>query len=205
MIKKQSPVTIRSRHIIKERIKGEYPEVEGLTDKNVEQYINSVLTSIVKHLIKQSDYYENPQTEITLKYKVRTNTKDVLSISIEIYWFAGGAHGMTVIKSVTFDVNTGKIYRLKDLFIQNADYVSRLSSIVKRQIKEKDMPIIVDFEHINPDQDYYIENGTLVLYFQLYELTPYAYGFPKFPIPTREISDILKKDSPITSSGQFLQ
>ena len=114
-------------------------------------------------------------------------------------------NGSTTQFPITFDVNTGKIYRLKDLFKKNADYVSRLSAIVKRQIKEKDIPVIVDFEQISPDQDFYIENGTLVLYFQLYELAPYAYGFPTFPIPTREISDILKKGGPITSSSQYLQ
>lgn len=198
MYKNQPAVTIKPRYITKERLKVQYPEVEGLTNKSIEQYINSVLLSIVNYLIKQSDYYENPKTEITATYHVRTNAQGILSISIEFYWFSGGAHGMTILESVTFDINTGKIYRLKDLFKESANYVKRLSDIVKRQIREKDIPVIVDFTQIDPNQDYYIENRTLVLYFQLYELTPYAYGFPKFIIPTREIADILKETSPIT-------
>ena len=100
---------------------------------------------------------------------------------------------MTVLKSVTFDVATGRIYRLQDLFKENADYVKRLSEIIKRQIQERDIPVIVDFTSIKPDQDFYIENGTLVIYFQLYELAPYAYGFPTFRIPNDEIEDIIRK------------
>jgi len=109
-----------------------------------------------------------------------------------MYWFAGGAHGMTVLKSVTFNLGTGNIYRLEDLFKENVNYVKPLSNIIKRQIKEKNIPIIADFTEIKPDQDYYIENRTLMIYFQLYELAPYVYGFVTFPIPTREIQDIIR-------------
>ena len=100
---------------------------------------------------------------------------------------------MTVLKSVTFDVNTGRIYRLEDLFKENVDYVKPLSDIIKRQIQERNIPLIVGFTAIKPDQDFYIQNRTLMIYFQLYELAPYVYGFVTFPIPTREIEDIIRK------------
>jgi hypothetical protein len=184
--------------IKKERLDVEYPVVEGLDDKNVEQYINSVLMGIVNNLIVNTGYYEDPKTDVTGRYHVRTNEKGILSISIEMYWFAGGAHGMTVLKSVTFDVNTGGIYRLEDLFKENVDYVKPLSDIIKRQIQERNIPLIVDFTQIRPDQDYYIQNRTLMIYFQLYELAPYVYGFVTFPITTREIEDIIREDGPLS-------
>jgi len=109
-----------------------------------------------------------------------------------------GAHGMTVLESVTFDVNTGRIYRLEDLFKENVDYVTPLSDIIKRQIRERNIPLIVDFTSIKPNQDFYIENRTLMIYFQLYELAPYVYGFVTFPIPTREIDDIIREGSPLS-------
>lgn len=193
MMKDLPLVTIKTHRIRKERMEVEYPVVEGLLNKDAEQYINSVIKSIVYTLIEQTDYNENPITEVTGRYYIRTNERGILSISIEIYWFSGGAHGMTVLKSVTFDVATGRIYRLQDLFKENADYVKRLSEIIKRQIRERDIPVIVDFTSIKPDQDFYIENGTLVIYFQLYELAPYAYGFPTFRIPNDEIEDIIRK------------
>ena len=198
MTQNQAPVVIKTRRIKKERLDVEYPVVEGLADKNVEQYINSVLMGIVDNLIVNTGYYENPMTDVTGRYHVRTNEKGILSISIEMYWFAGGAHGMTVLKSVTFDVNTGRIYRLEDLFKENVDYVKPLSDIIKRQIQERNIPLIVDFTEIRPDQDYYIQNRTLMIYFQLYELAPYVYGFVTFPIPTREIEDIIREDGPLS-------
>ena len=185
MIQNQSPAIIKTHRIKKERLDVEYPVVERLADKNVEQYINSVIMGIVNNLIVNTGYYENPMTDVTGRYHIRTNEKGILSISIEMYWFAGGAHGMTVLKSVTFDVNTGRIYRLEDLFKENVDYVKPLSDIIKRQIQERNIPLIVGFTAIKPDQDFYIQNRTLMIYFQLYELAPYVYGFVTFPIPTR--------------------
>ena len=198
MTQNQAPVVIKTRRIKKERLDVEYPVVEGLADKNVEQYINSVLMGIVDNLIVNTGYYENPMTDVTGRYHVRTNEKGILSISIEMYWFAGSAHGMTVLKSVTFDVNTGRIYRLEDLFKENVDYVKPISDIIKRQIQERNIPLIVDFTEIRPDQDYYIQNRTLMIYFQLYELAPYVYGFVTFPIPTREIEGIIREDGPLS-------
>ncbi len=192
MIQNQPRATIKTHRIKKERLDVEYPVVEGLADKNVEQYINSVLMGIVNTLIEKTGYYENPATDVTGRYHIRTNENGFLSISIEMYWFAGGAHGMTVLKSVTFNLGTGSIYRLEDLFKENVNYVKPLSDIIKRQIREKNIPLIVDFTEIKPDQDFYIENRTLMIYFQLYELAPYVYGFITFPIPTREIQDIIQ-------------
>lgn len=203
MAQYQPAVVIKSKRLKKERLNVEFPVLEGLPNRGVEDYINSVLASIINTIIKNTGYYENPQTEITGKYIIRTNRNGILSISIEIYWFSGGAHGMTVLQSVTFDVNTGRIYRLKDLFEENADYVKRLSDIVKRQIAERNIPVIEDFTSIDADQDFYIEGKTLVIYFQLYELAPYAYGFPSFPIPTREISDIIRQGGPLDVLQRF--
>lgn len=193
----QGPVIIKTRYIKKERLDVEYPEVDGLKNENVERYINSVILSAVNKLIEQTGYYENPMTEVTGRYHIRTNERCILSISLEMYWFAGGAHGMTILKSLTFDVKNGKVYQLKDLFKENVDYITPLSNIIKRQIKERNIPVIVDFKSIKPDQDFYIENRTLVIYFQLYELAPYVYGFVTFPIPTREIKNIINKKGPL--------
>ena len=57
--------------------------------------------------------------------------------------------------------------------------------------------MINEFTTIRPEQDYYIADKALVIYFQLYELTPYAYGFPYFPISVYEIQDIIDENGPL--------
>ncbi|HHY20883.1 MAG TPA: DUF3298 domain-containing protein [Bacilli bacterium] len=75
-------------------------------------------------------------------------------------------------------------------------------SIVKQtqqliQIKQRDIFLLNGFTVIRPDQDFYIADKALVIYFQLYEITPYAYGFPMFPISVYEIQDIIDENGPL--------
>lgn len=66
--------------------------------------------------------------------------------------------------------------------------------IIHLQIEERDLPLLGEFEGIRPDQDYYIVDNVLVIYFQLYEISPYAAGFPYFPIPLYKIESILSEN-----------
>jgi hypothetical protein len=53
------------------------------------------------------------------------------------------------------------------------------------------------FKGISPEQDYYIADKALVLFFQLYELTAYAYGFPYFPISIYDLQTIIDEQGPL--------
>lgn len=104
---------------------------------------------------------------------------------------------MTVIKSLTFNVTSGTTYTLSELFKPNSNYVRRLSNIVRQQIAQRQIPLLNKFTGIKPDRDYYIADKALVLYFQLYELAAYVYGFLYFPIPVYEIQDIINESGPL--------
>lgn len=198
---KRFPVYISTMKLTMPRLEVHYPVVSGLNNINVQKKINSNILNLVYQMIKDQGYYENPQTTITGYYEIKTNERGILSIALTNYAFSGGAHGLTIMKSLTFDVETGKLYSLKDLFKDGSNYVDVLSEIIKEQIEERNIPIITEFDKIRPDQDFYIADKALVIYFQLYDLEPYAYGFPQFPISVYEIQDIIKEDGPL---GQML-
>ncbi len=198
---KRFPVYISTMKLTMPRLEVYYPVVSGLDNINVQKKINSNILNLVYQMIKDQGYYENPQTTITGYYEIKTNERGILSIALTNYAFSGGAHGLTIMKSLTFDVETGKLYSLKDLFKDGSNYVDVLSEIIEEQIKERDIPIIMEFDKIRPDQDFYIADKALVIYFQLYDLEPYAYGFPQFPISVYEIQDIIKENGPL---GQML-
>ncbi|QUH20043.1 DUF3298 and DUF4163 domain-containing protein [Alkaliphilus sp. B6464] len=198
---KRFPVYISTMKLTMPRLEVYYPVVSGLDNINVQKKINSNILNLVYQMIKDQGYYENPQTTITGYYEIKTNERGILSIALTNYAFSGGAHGLTIMKSLTFDVETGKLYSLKDLFKDGSNYVDVLSAIIEEQIGERDIPLITKFDKIRPDQDFYIADKALVIYFQLYDLEPYAYGFPQFPISVYEIQDIIKEDGPL---GQML-
>ncbi|MGI6226201.1 MAG: DUF3298 domain-containing protein [Peptococcales bacterium] len=191
------PVIVTTQRLVGPRLDVVYPVICGPINFWVQENINSQILSLVYFLLEQSGYYQNPQTTVTGTYEIKNNQRGILSLSIINYNFSGGAHGMTYIKSLTFDIATGREYQLGDLFIKGSNYIARLNEIIREQIAERDIPIINEFETIKPNQDYYIADKALVIYFQLYDLTPYAYGFPYFPISVYEIKDIIDENGPL--------
>src|SRR5690625_2621429 len=92
---------------------------------------------------------------------------------------------------------TGRLYHQQVQFQQDRYYIVLHSLLVHQQIKERDIEVLNGFATISPDQDFYLADKSLVLYFQLYEITAYYLGFPMFPISVYEIEDILAEDGPL--------
>jgi len=195
MITVPVPVQITTQWHYRPNIEMYYPYVSGPGHPAAIQKINAAIIDAINKLIARQYYYQDPRVQITGWYEIKTNERNVLSLAIGNYGYApGAAHGMTYLKSLTFDVKSGKLYSLSELFKEGSDYVKVLSDIVAEQIKKRDIPTLEPFTGINPDQDFYIADKSLVIYFQLYELTAYAYGFPMFPISVFDISDIIEPD-----------
>lgn len=177
-----------------------YPKVIGLQNTNAQQSINQSIYQLVQSLIKWQHQQQGADsfTEMIGSFEIKTNERNILSLSLTNYAFAyHHAHGLTFIKSLTFNVQTGRQYQLKELFKPESDYVEVLSKIVQSQIDERDIQLLGNFSGISPDQDFYIADKALVLYFQLYEITPYYVGFPMFPISVFALQDIIDENGPL--------
>ena len=194
----QLPVEINIGRIFMPKLEVYYPIVDGVRDYIADQSINHEIHKLTYSMIESQGYYENPDISTMMgTFDLKTNERGILSFSLFNYIFAGGAHGMTLQKSLTFEVESGKSYTLGELFKENSDYKKVLSEIIAKQIKERNLPLIAEFKGIGQEQDYYVSDKCLVIYFQLYELTPYAWGFTYFPISLYQIQDLLSDDSPL--------
>lgn len=177
-----------------------YPQVIGLQNMHVQQSINQTIYQLVQYLMQQQYKQQGVSSfeEMIGTFEIKTNERNILSLSLSNYAYAfQHANGLTIMKSLTFDVQTGKNYQLKDLFKPGSDYVKTLSAIVQKQIKERDLPLLNGFSGISPNQDFYIADKVLVLYFQPIEITPHYIGLPMFPISVFEIQDIIDENGPL--------
>ncbi|WP_017379233.1 DUF3298 and DUF4163 domain-containing protein [Paenisporosarcina sp. TG-14] len=199
------PVAVGYRILQKQtpKVNVYYPFVLGLGNIQAEMKINSAIVSTLNNTMIELGYNDSNLIEMVGQFEIKTNERNILSLILTVYAFTGGAHGMTIVKSLTFDVTTGKQYELKDLFKPDSNYVNVLSPIIEQKIKDWEIQLLEEFTTIRPDQDFYLADHSLVIYFQLYEITPYVWGFPYFPIPILDIQEIIQPNGPLDKLLSF--
>lgn len=181
-----------------------YPVITQMEDAIIQRKLNSTIIHTLNKLLVEQNFYAKELVELLASFEIKNNQRGILSLNLIVYSFTGGAHGMTIIKSLTFDAKTGKQYELNDLFKPGSDYVKKLSDIIRQDIKKWDVQLLYPpFTEIRPDQDFYIADTSLVIYFQLYEITPYVWGFPYFPIPILDLADIIQQQGPLNRMMSF--
>ncbi|NFD79087.1 DUF3298 domain-containing protein, partial [Clostridium botulinum] len=122
----------------------------------------------------------------------------LLSILFGIYtYYDNAAHGSTTYSSLNIDIYTGKIYKLSDLFTSRINYEPIVEQKVKEYIKVNNVPLLQEYKGLHEDQQFYLTPNSLVLYYPIYEYTPYAYGLFQVPIPFKDILNLLGPASPI--------
>ncbi|KYH29633.1 MULTISPECIES: DUF3298 and DUF4163 domain-containing protein [Clostridium] len=173
------------------------PVLQGLSDLKLQKKINSMFKTDIlsfKNEIEEmaKEYSEQaeehgiptiPYTAVTT-YKVTCIKGDLLSLYIDYYQYTGGAHGITFRKAYNIDLTNGNKLTLKDLFKEGTLYKDIINDEINKQIeKNKEMYFPSSFKGISNEQDFYIDGKNLVIFFQVYELAPYAFGIPEFKIP----------------------
>ncbi|MGN7469172.1 DUF3298 domain-containing protein [Brevibacillus sp. SAFN-007a] len=193
------PATVLTRTIQRPNTTIYYPQLAGIANQQAEKEINRALLQTVQGLIHEQQRVQVPgNTQMQGSYEIKTNERGIFSVTMNNYAYTPQmAHGMTFLGSVTANIHTGKLYTLRELFKPGSDYVRVLSENIKRQIQERQIPTLNGFTTIKPDQDFYVADKSLVIYFQLYEITPYYVGFPMFPISVYELESILDENGPL--------
>lgn len=187
------PVYFKTQQYLTPTINMYYPMIYGHKNPTVEKLINYEIKTLMYELIAE---LRRPDlvTYITGSYEIKTNERNVLSLALTGLGDFHGAHPITIVKSITIDAANGNVYELKDLFKPDSGYLEALSKMVSEQIKERDIPLLGEFKGVKPDQDYYIADKGLVIYFQQYEIAPYYAGLPYFLIPIYDLEEYIPED-----------
>lgn len=178
-----------------------YPQVTGLADKSVENKINHTIIRTIQDMQRaQQAVQTGSQPETTGNFEIKTNERGILSLVLSNYTYSTPmAHGYTIAKGLTFSMQTGNTYTLSSLFKPGSPYQAVLTAAVKKQVQERNLPVLdAGSITVAPNQDFYLADKTLVLFYPLYAITPYYVGIPMFPISVYDLQDIAAKDGPLT-------
>lgn len=188
------PSFIQTHHLVSATVNFYYPQIACMENPVIEHKINNEIYNLMLSMIPELTQLDLT-TYITGYYEIKTNERGILSLTLIGMGEFHGAHPINVIRGMSIDVETGKTYILKDLFKADSSYIMKLTAIGYEQLKKQGTVLYEGrFKEIRIDQDYYIADKNLIIFFQQYEIGPRQSGFPYFSIPIYDIKDLIKEN-----------
>ena len=129
--------------------------------------------------------------EAFTSYQVPYNQNCTLSLYFDQYEYTGGAHGLTLRNSDTWDLLHSKRMELSDFFPKDSNATELIINSILEQIKEQietgSGMYFDNYEQLVRDtfrlNNFYLTTEGLAIYFQQYDIAPYAAGMPTFVLP----------------------
>lgn len=171
---------------------------EHLNSKITDDIIKEIgfLNTDLKEVISQGYEVENKYTLDTFYNYTRSD--NMLSICLNISDYTGGVHGYTWINSYNINTYENKFYKFEDLFKNPEKGKEIIANRIIVQIRKEsdgfDDDAIEKVKNQKDNFNFYIDGNNIIVYFDLYELAPYAFGMPKFVFSAESLKDYLKKD-----------
>ena len=174
--------------------------------ENTTEEINTEIQKITDQLVKEFEdnlAHEEGYQNVVVNSEVLTATEDYFTLKLNCYQGAGS--GSQFNYYYTIDLNTGKRLQLKDLFREDADYITAISKNIRKQMKKQmaeDENVIYwldneirewNFKNITDKTSFYLNReGNLVISFNEGDVAPMYMGIVEFEIPQQVLEGIRK-------------
>lgn len=178
---KYSKINIRypvfyGQDAVNKRIENIVIERKNLFEANAETNWKE-LNAMVKNSGTKEDV---SPLDFNVTYETASNNANYISVLLKIYSFEGGAHGYTNLVSVNYDKKQKKFISIPDIDGYSYESVSEIckANLKKQFAKNLDATWIDDgAAPIADNFNVFTYDGkTLTVYFEQYQVAPYAYG-----------------------------
>lgn len=153
--------------------------------------MNLYQMAMVDYEYSVANNYPIHQYEAYVDYTITFNQNCFISLYFDQYEYAGGAHGMTIRYSDTWNLPKSKRVELYEMFphrIRYRDFI--VQSVIKQIEADIQGGNTMYFDNyaqlVNETfktNNFYLTRDGLVVFFQQYDIAPYAAGIPTFLIP----------------------
>jgi len=147
-----------------------------LFDMAVEQYKDAI-----------ENNFPVREFEVVQAFDVTYMEDCVVSLYIDQYEYTGGAHGNTLRRSQTWNLQKCGLIDLSDIVTCEPDYRAYILAEVEKQIEKEPDIYFDDYKELivkTFDEDsFYCTPEGVVVYYQQYDIAPYSSGIREFLIP----------------------
>jgi hypothetical protein len=142
------------------------------------------------------------ESSMDVRYEAYLPTDSFLSIWFDIgFYSAGAAHPGSYSWTLNYDLHTGSVLALADLFKPDVPYLETLAAYSKQVLNEKGVLLFPD--GADPlEENYRNWNATpdgLLITFDEYQVAPYAAGSQQVTVPYSELAALLDPTSVLGS------
>jgi hypothetical protein len=131
------------------------------------------------------------QYELMNRYEILDTTNILISAKFETYSYALGAHGFTAINTYNLDLETGKLLKLTDLVdLSNEDKMTQFNQLLVSSFVNTDDCFNEEPKIDSSYEKFAISPDFLVVYFEAYELGPYACGSAEILVSIEELKEV---------------
>ena len=181
-------------------------------DSAVEKYVTDYIKNYIDEAkVQFPDWAESDETEDyfsfykSIESKVLYDKNMLLSYQVSSMDYKGGANSSTLYKNVVLDLKTGNVVTEQDIFI--ADYKKELNAMLTSKIvaqnNVKKAEELLEFgywgiEDITSNNNFYLDDNGLTYIFNQGDFSAPSLGKIQVPFSFKELTAILKPDSPIS-------
>lgn len=179
-------------------------DLKAAADKFVEDYTTNYKNSMLP-LYNQDRADSTKKAWYEYHYVIETTTQQgtpsTMSYLATIDYYEGGAHGINQLITFNFDIATGKLMTLSDIFVPG--YESQLNSALMKALKSKtglnslnelkDAGYLYSMDMF-PSENFILNEETITFVYNPYEIAPYAMGSVELIITYSEVSQILSPE-----------
>ena len=177
-------------------VQGKLSQTTGEINEEIQQITDELVDHFEKYMKDEMNYLD-----IVVKSEVLATTQGYFTLKLLCYQGAGSGYQWNYY--YTIDLSTGERMALKDLFEEDADYITPISENIKKQMAEQmkademvhywldDEIEALNFQSITEETSFYLnENGNVVIGFNEGDVAPMYMGTVEFEIPAEVLEDI---------------
>lgn len=167
------------------------PQLKGMADKEFQTTVNREIEDTCNEFLNK---FKASAKDLSLPSAFSAETKKYetdgfLSLVTQIDYYTEKPHNNSFRITKNINTKTAEYVLLKDLFEDDSyiDYINQslLKCVSSSPDKYSDLWAK---PQLSENQEFYIADGNLILYFSPYELSYYSRGFVEFSIPLSSLS-----------------
>lgn len=204
-------------------INANYPQVdfgkEALMGvRGIASDINNSLDTTVSGIIKNfkaavsdmpSEASRENESLLDITGKGWISNSSLFSVEMTVFnYVAGMAHPITTVTGFNYDINGAGPFSISDLFIKSSEYLNFISAVSIRQLTEhagkegydniREMILEGASADVKNFNNWFVENDSLTIIFNPYQVGPYVMGIQTVSIPLSEMTSMIDPKGPLS-------